>query len=67
MLGDDAPEIMQGLSVAINAGATKADFDHTVGIHPTIAEEFVTMRTRTREVGVTAQVAAAEPTAVAAG
>lgn len=48
MIGEDAPEILQGLSVAINAGATKADFDRTVGIHPTAAEEFVTMRTRTR-------------------
>ena len=48
MLGEDAPEILQGLSIAINAGATKADFDRTVGIHPTAAEEFVTMRTRTR-------------------
>ncbi len=48
MIGEDAPEIMQGLSVAINAGATKADFDRTVGIHPTAAEEFVTLRTRTR-------------------
>jgi glutathione reductase (NADPH) len=51
MLGEDAPEIIQGLSIAINAGATKADFDRTVGIHPTAAEEFVTMRTRTRVVG----------------
>jgi glutathione reductase (NADPH) len=48
MLGEDAPEIMQGLSIAINCGATKADFDRTVGIHPTAAEEFVTLRTRTR-------------------
>ena len=48
MLGEDAPEIIQGLSIAINAGATKADFDQTVGIHPTAAEEFVTMRTRAR-------------------
>ena len=48
MLGDDAPEIMQGLSIAMNCGATKADFDRTVGIHPTSAEEFVTLRTRTR-------------------
>ena len=48
MLGDDAPEIMQGLSIAINCGATKQDFDRTVGIHPTAAEEFVTLRTRTR-------------------
>ena len=51
MIGEDAPEILQGLSVAINAGATKADFDRTVGIHPTAAEEFVTMRTRTRVAG----------------
>jgi glutathione reductase (NADPH) len=48
MIGEDAPEILQGLSIAINAGATKRDFDRTVGIHPTAAEEFVTMRTRTR-------------------
>ena len=44
MVGPDAGEIVQGLSVAITAGATKADFDATVGIHPTAAEEFVTMR-----------------------
>jgi glutathione reductase (NADPH) len=48
MLGEDAPEIIQGLSIAINCGATKGDFDRTVGIHPTAAEEFVTLRTRTR-------------------
>jgi glutathione reductase (NADPH) len=54
MLGEDAPEVMQGLSIAINAGATKADFDRTVGIHPSAAEEFVTMRTRTRVAGVSA-------------
>jgi glutathione reductase (NADPH) len=48
MLGEDAPEIIQGISIAINAGATKQDFDRTVGIHPTAAEEFVTMRTRAR-------------------
>lgn len=51
MLGEDAPEIMQGLAVALMAGATKADFDRTIGIHPTAAEEFVTMRTLTRVVG----------------
>jgi len=51
MLGEDAPEIMQGLAVAITAGATKADFDRTIGIHPTAAEEFVTMRTQTRVAG----------------
>jgi glutathione reductase (NADPH) len=48
MLGDDAPEIVQGLAVAMTAGATKADFDRTIGIHPTAAEEFVTLRRRTR-------------------
>lgn len=52
MLGDDAPEIVQGMAVALTLGATKADFDRTVGIHPTAAEEFVTMRTRTRTAGV---------------
>ena len=52
MLGDDSPEMMQGIAVAMNAGATKQDFDRTVGIHPTAAEEWVTLRTRTREVGV---------------
>lgn len=46
MVGADAAEILQGLAIAINAGATKADFDRTIGIHPTAAEEFVTMRTR---------------------
>jgi glutathione reductase (NADPH) len=46
MVGADAPEIIQGLAVAMKAGATKADFDATVGIHPTAAEEFVTMRTK---------------------
>lgn len=48
MMGDDAGEIIQGLAVAIKAGATKADFDSTIGIHPTVAEEFVTMRDATR-------------------
>ena len=52
MLGEDAPEIMQGLAIAIVMGATKADFDRTIGIHPTAAEEFVTLRTRTRVVRV---------------
>ena len=45
MAGPDAGEIIQGLAVALKAGATKRDFDRTVGIHPTAAEEFVTMRT----------------------
>ncbi|WP_420348996.1 glutathione-disulfide reductase [Pelagibius sp.] len=44
MVGLDAPEIVQGMAVAIKAGATKQIFDATVGIHPTAAEEFVTMR-----------------------
>ena len=52
MLGEDAPELMQGLAIAIVMGATKADFDRTIGIHPTAAEEFVTLRTRTRVAGV---------------
>ena len=42
MVGDYAGEIIQGLGIAIKAGATKADFDDTVGVHPTSAEEFVT-------------------------
>ena len=46
MVGADAAEIIQGLAVALNCGATKAHFDATVGIHPTAAEEFVTMRTK---------------------
>lgn len=45
MVGDEAAEIIQGLAVAVKAGATKAIFDSTIGIHPTSAEEFVTMRT----------------------
>ena len=44
MLGDDAPEIIQGIAIAISSGASKAAFDATIGIHPTAAEEFVTMR-----------------------
>jgi len=43
MVGADAPEIMQGVAIAVKLGATKAQFDATVGIHPTAAEEFVTM------------------------
>lgn len=44
MVGPDAGEIVQGFAVAMRCGATKADFDSTIGIHPTVAEEFVTMR-----------------------
>ena len=45
MVGSDAGEIVQGMAVALKAGATKSTFDSTIGIHPTAAEEFVTMRT----------------------
>jgi glutathione reductase (NADPH) len=44
MVGLDAPEIIQGIAIALKCGATKAQFDATIGIHPTAAEEFVTMR-----------------------
>lgn len=44
MVGPDAPEIVQGFAVAVKSGLTKAQFDATIGIHPTAAEELVTMR-----------------------
>lgn len=44
MMGPDAAEIMQGIGIAMKCGATKAQFDATIGIHPSAAEEFVTMR-----------------------
>lgn len=50
MVGPDTPEIMQGVGIAVKCRATKAQFDSTVGIHPTAAEEIVTMRTKTRRV-----------------
>ncbi|KAG6781475.1 hypothetical protein POTOM_014382 [Populus tomentosa] len=50
MCGPDAPEIMQGIAVALKCGATKQQFDSTVGIHPSAAEEFVTMRSVARRV-----------------
>lgn len=49
MVGEEAGEVIQGIAIAVRAGLTKADFDATVGIHPTGAEEFVTMRTPTRQ------------------
>ncbi|CAP43265.1 glutathione-disulfide reductase [Bordetella petrii] len=49
MVGPDAGEIVQGLAVALKAGATKQVFDETIGIHPTAAEEFVTLRTPVQE------------------
>ncbi|KAK3015148.1 hypothetical protein RJ639_005928 [Escallonia herrerae] len=50
MCGPDAAEIMQGIAIALKCGATKAQFDSTVGIHPSAAEEFVTMRSVTRRI-----------------
>jgi glutathione reductase (NADPH) len=44
MVGADAPEIIQGVGIAVKAGLTKTQFDATVGIHPTAAEELVTLR-----------------------
>ena len=44
MIGPDAGEIIQGVAIAVKLGATKAQFDATIGIHPTVAEEFVTLR-----------------------
>ena len=51
MVGPDAAEIAQGLGIALKCGATKAQFDATIGIHPTAAEEFVTMREKLPEHG----------------
>ena len=48
ILGHDAGEMAQLLGIAVKMGATKADFDATMAVHPTAAEELVTMRTRTR-------------------
>jgi glutathione reductase (NADPH) len=47
MIGPDAGEVIQGVAIAVKLGATKAQFDATIGIHPTAAEEFVTLRERT--------------------
>ncbi|MSQ49899.1 MAG: glutathione-disulfide reductase [Betaproteobacteria bacterium] len=47
MLGPDAGEVIQGIAIAVKLGATKAQFDATIGIHPTAAEEFVTLREKT--------------------
>jgi glutathione reductase (NADPH) len=51
MIGTDAPEIVQSLAVALSCGATKRDFDRTLAVHPTAAEEFVLMREPSRRVG----------------
>ena len=50
MVGPDAAEIMQGLGVAVKLGVTKSQLDSVVGIHPSAAEEFVTMRSVTRKI-----------------
>jgi glutathione reductase (NADPH) len=50
MVGDDSAEIMQGFAVAVKMGVTKAQLDSVVGIHPSSAEELVTMRTKARTV-----------------
>jgi len=44
MVGASAAEIIQGVAIAVKMGAKKADFDATVGIHPSTSEEFVTLR-----------------------
>ena len=49
MVGPDAAEIIQGIAIAVKCGATKSQFDATVGIHPSAAEEFVTMRVKEPE------------------
>lgn len=49
MIGESAGELIQGIAIALKAGATKQIFDETIGIHPTAAEEFVTMRTPRRQ------------------
>ncbi|CAL4941809.1 unnamed protein product [Urochloa decumbens] len=50
MCGEDAPEIIQGIAIAVKAGLTKQNFDATVGVHPTTAEEIVIMRNPNRKV-----------------
>jgi glutathione reductase (NADPH) len=49
MVGADAPEIVQALAIAVKAGLTKRQFDQTVAVHPTAAEEFVLMREKVKE------------------
>jgi glutathione reductase (NADPH) len=55
MIGPDAPEIVQSLAVALTSGATKRDFDHTIALHPTAAEEFMLMRTPVRRLAQSVQ------------
>ncbi|SNX27704.1 NADPH-glutathione reductase [Polynucleobacter meluiroseus] len=49
MIGEEAPEIIQAIAIALKMGATKQDFDATIAVHPTVAEEFVTMKTAVRK------------------
>jgi len=51
MVGAEAGEVIQGIAIAVKLGATKAQFDATIGIHPSVAEEFVTLRDRVPEEG----------------
>jgi glutathione reductase (NADPH) len=55
MLGPDAPEIVQSLAVAVTSGATKGDFDRTIALHPTAAEEFMLMRSPVRRLAASVQ------------
>ncbi len=59
MIGPDAPEIVQSLAVAMTCGALKRDFDQTIAVHPTVAEEFVLMRTPVRRLAQAVQPPAA--------
>ena len=59
MIGPDAPEIVQSLAVAVTCGALKRDFDQTIAVHPTVAEEFVLMRTPVRRLAQSVQPPAA--------
>jgi glutathione reductase (NADPH) len=52
IVAPDAAEIIQGIAIALKAGATKADFDATLGVHPSVAEEFVTLRTARYSTGL---------------
>jgi glutathione reductase (NADPH) len=61
MVGADAPEVIQGIALAVKAGLTKAQFDATVGIHPTAAEEFVTLREKTAAAATRLEESAAQP------
>jgi glutathione reductase (NADPH) len=46
IVGDDSPEIIQALGICVKAGLTKAEFDSTCAVHPTLAEEIVTLKPR---------------------